>query len=137
MPGPEQFGLRAGLGTLDAIFVLVTLIHSRIFDGKRLYVAFVDLRTAFPSLNRDILIRRMFECGVGLAMYRLALAALEVSVSIVKIGNWLGKPFAEKRGVREGAVESPLQFSMYVDGLRRRLEHEHPHLCRMMHIVVA
>eukprot|EP00973_Karenia_brevis_P056170 7811561-Karenia_brevis.AAC.1 len=48
---PEQFGFQHGVGCSEAVLVLLTLILSRISEGRRLYVVFVDLRTAFPSLN--------------------------------------------------------------------------------------
>eukprot|EP00973_Karenia_brevis_P003549 492500-Karenia_brevis.AAC.1 len=79
----------------------------------------------------------MFQCGVGLGICRLILASFDLSVSLLRIGDLLGKPFREKLGVREGAVESPSLFSMYINPLRQRLENQHPHLCRLLHVTVA
>ena len=62
----EQFGFCENLGCLEAVVVLLALICSRIHRGRRLYVLWLDLRTAFPSMNRAILIRRMFLCGMEL-----------------------------------------------------------------------
>lgn len=135
--GPEQFGFQIGVGCAEAIFVLLTLIHSRVHEGRRLYVLFVDLRTAFPSLNRAILIRRMFECGLGLGYCKLALAAFDGTVSIVRVGRLLGSPFLEKLCVREGGVESPHQFNMYIGEFRERLEANNPRLCRLLHLTIA
>ena len=117
--------------------VLLALISSRVATGRRLYILWVDLRTAFPSLNRAILIRRLFECGLSVAFCRLALATLDSTVSILCIGRLLGRGFAEKVGVREGAVESPHQFNSYIDGLKTTLEAKHTRLCRMAGFIVA
>ncbi len=57
-----------------------------------------------------MLILHMLECGAGYASRRLALAAFDLTVGIVELGAFLGRPFCEKLGVREGAVESPLQL---------------------------
>ena len=67
----------------------------------------------------------------------MMLAILDSTSSIVCIGKLVSKPFKESLGVREGAVESPHCFNMYVDGLRLKLESAHPRLCRLMGVIVA
>ena len=47
-----QFGFRPGYGTIDAIFVLNSIISQTLCKKKRLYCAFVDFKTAFDSINR-------------------------------------------------------------------------------------
>eukprot|EP00973_Karenia_brevis_P001429 193930-Karenia_brevis.AAC.1 len=86
---------------MEAVMVLVTLIHSRTGRGNRLYVLFIDLRTAFPSLNRPIVLRRMFQVGLGLGICRLVLAMFDVTTGSVRLGGLLSMPFLETRGVRE------------------------------------
>ena len=39
--------------------------------------------------------------------------------------------------MREGAVESPHAFNMYINDLRQHLETMHPQLCRLMGVIVA
>ena len=50
----------------------------------------------------------------------MMLAILDSTSSIVCIGKRVSNPFKESLGVREGAVESPHCFNMYVDGLRQK-----------------
>ena len=80
-------------------------------------------------MNRNILLQRMFACGVNIGLCRLILSILDLTQSLVRIGNLLSKPFTETLGVREGVLDSPFLFSMYISGLRQRLEDEHPRLC--------
>eukprot|EP00973_Karenia_brevis_P012053 1636458-Karenia_brevis.AAC.1 len=61
----------------------------------------------------------------------------DLTISILKIGHLLGKPFLETLGVREGGVEFPILFSIYIDSLRTKLETEHPRLCRMWQLSMA
>ena len=117
--------------------VLIALVHSRLHAGRRLYVLWVDLRTASPLLHRAILIRRLFECGMNIAFCRLALAILDSTAGILSIGSLVGQSFTEKRGVREGAVEFPHCFNAYIDGAKSALEAQHPRLCTMMGITIA
>jgi len=133
----EQFGFQAGMGCLEAVIVLMALIHSRTCQGRRLFVLWVDLRTAFPSLNRAILIRRMFQCGVSLGFCRIVLSMLDSTRSAACVGKKISRWFKETRGTREGAVESPHMFNMYIAGLRGRLEQEHPRLCTLMGCIIA
>ena len=134
--GPEQFGFRSDSGCSEAVALLIALILSRTLAGQRIYILWVDLRTAFPSLSRPILVKKMCQCGVGLGLCRMMLAILDCTWSIVCVGRFMSKPFKETLGVREGAVESPHAFNMYVGDLRQ-LEELHPRLCRLMGVVVA
>lgn len=65
------------------------------------------------------------------------LAIFDVTSSIVCTGKLLGKPFKDVLGVREGAVESPHVFSIYVNDLKAHLESQHPRLCHLMGMMVA
>lgn len=134
---PEQFGFRHGTGCLEAVLVLIALIRSRTCADQRLYLLFIDLRTAFPSLNRPILIRRIFQCGLSLAFCRMVLSVLDATLSLVCIGGLVGQGFREKLGVREGSVEGPHHFSMYINGIKERLETQHPRLCEMLGVTIA
>ena len=53
--GPEQAGFKAGKCTLDHCFILSHLISK--YTSQRnthLYAAFLDLKGAFDSIDRDI-----------------------------------------------------------------------------------
>lgn len=135
--GQEQFGFRKNVGCAEAVTVLLALIYSRTSLNKRLYVVWDDLRTAFPSLSRPILIRQMFQCGLGLGLCKMLLAIFDITVSIPCIGHLIGDSFKESLGTREGAVESPHLFNIYISDLRRRHEEMHPNLCKLLHITIA
>jgi hypothetical protein len=48
-----QFGFRKGSSTVDAIFVLQTLIEDTLTKNMRLPCAFVDFKKAFDSVYRN------------------------------------------------------------------------------------
>eukprot|EP00973_Karenia_brevis_P054323 7547789-Karenia_brevis.AAC.1 len=81
-PGDEQFGFRHGKGCLEAVTVLTALVHSRISQQNRLFVAWIDLRTAFPSICRAILIKRLADLGWNVAYCRLLLRMFEITMSV-------------------------------------------------------
>jgi len=61
---PTQNGFRPGYRTENNPFILRTAIEVAQAQGKTLFVAFVDLRNAFPSVNRDILWLKMWNMGI-------------------------------------------------------------------------
>ena len=60
-----------------------------------------------------------------------------MTVSVLCIGNLIGEPFREILGTREGAVESPHLFNLYIGELHNRLANLHPRLCKLLHITIA
>ena len=56
---------------------------------------------------------------------------------MVCLRRLVSNAFKDKLGVREGAVESPHQFNMYIDDLKDLLETEHPNLCKMAGVILA
>ena len=67
----------------------------------------------------------------------MMLAIFDVTMSMPCMGNVVGESFKETLGTREGAVESPHLFNIYICDLRRQLEEQHPRLCKLMHITIA
>lgn len=57
--GESQAGFRKRRGTRNHIFVLNSLINSRIKRKKgKMYACFIDFRTAFDSVNRETMIKK-------------------------------------------------------------------------------
>jgi hypothetical protein len=67
----------------------------------------------------------------------MILAIFDLTRSILCIGNLVGESFKETLGTREGAIESPHLFNVYIGDLRERLEGLHPRLCKLLHITIA
>ena len=67
----------------------------------------------------------------------MALAIFDSTCSVICLGRFISKAFLEQLGVREGAVESPHQFNMYISSLRQCLEEEHNNRCRMLGVIIS
>ena len=59
-----QAGFRAGMGTMDNIFVLHSVIKHCLSEGKRLYATFVDFTKAFDYVVRENLWLKLIKLGV-------------------------------------------------------------------------
>lgn len=65
LPSREQIGFRPGSSTIDHIFALSFLASKYSeYHGTKLYSAFIDLRGAFDSIDRNILWRKLIKWGI-------------------------------------------------------------------------
>ncbi len=108
-----QFGFRAGSSCAHAIFLLRTLVLD-IMDTNRcqVYIAFVDLCKAFPSLGRDALFGRMVSLGVPYPLVAAIRAFYVSNVARLRVDNTLTKDFFVSIGVLKGSVLSPCLFGI-------------------------
>ena len=59
-----QFGFRPQRSTVDAIFVLHSLVNKIINEKEGLYCAFIDLKSAFDKVNRNGLWSKIYNLGI-------------------------------------------------------------------------
>jgi hypothetical protein len=108
-----QFGFRAGSSCTHAIFLLRTLatdiLHS---TGKPVFVAYVDLRKAFPSLGRDALFHRMLALGIPYHLVAAVRSFYLANVARLRVDDTVTKDFFVAIGVLEGSVLSPCLFGI-------------------------
>ncbi len=117
-----QFGFRKGRSTVDAIFVLHSLIEKTINAKNRLYCAFVDLKKAFDSVNRNALWFKMYKCGIGGKMLRIVRSMYLTVKSCIRHCGSFSDFFEYSIGLRQGEVMSPLMFSVFLEDLELYLQ---------------
>jgi len=116
---PEnQTGFRKGKGVMDNAYVLNYLAQRQIYrDKKKLISMFIDLRTAFDSVDREVLIRALRERGVREGLIERIEEVLRETKSRVRIGEEVSEEFWTERGVRQGCPLSPLLFNIVIADL--------------------
>ena len=110
-----QFGFRKNLSTIDAIFVLQTLINKTLKHRKRLYCAFIDYKKAFDFVNRNILWYKLIKAGVRGKMFDIIKSLYQNVMCCVKHNGLCSDFFNCNSGLFQGEVLSPILFSMYVN----------------------
>ena len=60
-----QFGFRKGRSTVDAVFVLMSVIKKFMLENKRLYIVFVDLMKCYDTINRNVLWLKLFKLDIN------------------------------------------------------------------------
>lgn len=99
---PNQTGFRKGMGTINNICILNYMINRRIEKKRKLVGLVIDLKAAFDTVDREILIREMREKGVWEELVVRIGELIKETRNRVKIGKRNSERFWTGREVRQG-----------------------------------
>ncbi len=117
-----QGGFRKNRQTVDQLFVVNGISQLRRSKGQKTWLAFLDLRKAFPSVWREGLWKKMDRYGLGGKFLRVCRMLYSNTKARVRLGSALSRSFDIPTGLREGCVLSPLLFSIFIMDLAEELE---------------
>ena len=117
-----QFGFQKGKSTVDAIFILTTLIQKYLNENKRLYCAFVDFKKAFDCVYRNALWLKLYKQGIQGKLLRIIRDMYQKVKSCVKSCNTYSEFFEYSVGLRQGEVISPILFSLFIEDIELFLQ---------------
>jgi len=121
LPG-NQIGFRKGMGTMDNIYTLNYLINRQLVKREGILVAlFGDLRAAFDSVDREVLVEAMRERGIKESLISRMEELLRDMKSRVKKGGEKGDYFWTAREVKQGCPLSPFLFSILLADLEQKM----------------
>lgn len=112
-----QFGFRKGCSTVDAIYILTSVVENYLNENKRLYVVYVDMLKCFDSIYRNALWLKMYKSGIKGKLLRIVKDMYENVKSCVKSCTSYSDYFSYAVGLRQGEVMSPILFSLFVEDL--------------------
>jgi len=111
----QQSGFTLGQSTSDAVFALHLLSdHHREFS-QLLYDAYVALKSAFDSVDREALWRTIRGTGTPKSLLNFIKDLQQGSNSQVRIGSRLSPSFPTGSGIRQGCVLAPDLFFRALD----------------------
>ena len=87
-------------------------------------VAFIDFTKAYDKMNWEKLWSCLQRVGVKGRCLRFIQALYEGSVCRVKVEGQVSGDFEVNSGLGQGCVLSPLLFSLYINGVVKRLKEE-------------
>lgn len=119
---PFQSGFRKGRSTLDQ---LARLQHDVIYakNRKRSVLAiFLDLQAAFDLTWHSGVLYKLKEYGITGSCFQYLRAFLEDRTIQVKVGSSFSEKATLDRGTPQGAILSPLLFSLIINGLPDTLQ---------------
>ena len=113
-----QFGFRSNRSTTDAIFILQNAI---IISSEPLFICFIDLKATNDWINRDMLFRILDIRIKSPILVKILKVFYSGTSACIKGSKIFFKTFTE---CRQGGLESPVLFNIYLDFVLRCVEHE-------------
>lgn len=108
----NQMGLRMGHSTADCLTGLTINIEDTFSCGKGLLVAFLDVNSAFTSVNPQILLCKISDVRVTLSTMRyVKFSTFQRFVYSDCLGDGYRSLY---QGVPQGGVPSPLLYNLYI-----------------------
>ena len=118
----EQNGFRASRSCIDHIFVLITIIRNRKELGKETFLAFIDYKKAFDSVERNCLLYKLAKIGINGKMYRAIAALYSNPRSCVVLNSHETDYFECPIGVKQGDCLSPTLFAIFINDLASEIK---------------
>ena len=117
-----QFGFKENMSTTQCTYVMQETISYYNANGSNVYALMLDAskafdRVKFSKLFRILLNRQMSPLVLRLLFYMYTNQKLQV-----RWGGTVSNKFTASNGVKQGAILSPILFSVYMDELFERLE---------------
>ena len=112
-----QFGFQAGSSTSMCTWTATTVIEHYNRQGSTVYGCAMDLSKAFDLVEWVELFSTLVKKKISPIFLRLLLFIYQNQFCDVKWGSSYSHRFNVSNGVRQGAVSSPLLFSVYIDEL--------------------
>ena len=113
----EQNGFRASRSCIDHIFVLVAVLRNRKELGKETFLAFIDYKKAFDSVDRNLLFFKLAKIGVNGRMYQAISTLYSNPKSRVVLRDYETDYFDCPIGVKQGDCLSPTLFAIFINDL--------------------
>ncbi len=118
----EQLAYRSGLSGTDHLYILNILKEDAMLTGKKLCAGLIDLRKAFPSVNRRKLILDLVNVGVSARTVALLRKLYRCDTFCLLLDGEPGHVvFCVVTGVHEGSCLSPTLFIFFIRDLPSRL----------------
>ena len=119
----SQAGNRTGRTIENNIFILNTIMNQQQLSGTKLFVAFIDVKKAFNSVNRATLWSILEEKGVSGKFVRL-LQSLYNTRRTIHWHSGVTTQILVATGVRQGCPLSPILFALLTSDIPDTLDQQ-------------
>ena len=122
----QQAGFMPGRSTVEQIFTMRQLIEKTKEFRRKAYVAFVDFKAAFDSVDRNSLWLILRSTGLPDKYCKLFEKLYEETVGCVQVNGKRSTTFGIKTGVRQGCAAAPELFNCVIDHVMTRTTNRLP-----------
>ena len=118
----EQNGFRASRSCIDHIFVLVSVLRNMKELGKETFLAFIDYKKVFDSVERNLLLYKLGKMGVNGRIYNAISSLYSNPRSRVILNDYETEYFDCPIGVKQGDCLSPTLFAIFINDLASEIK---------------
>ena len=118
----QQNGFRSNRSCEDHIFVLDSLVNTKLQKGEQVVAGFIDFSKAFDLVDRDLLLLKLLRDNVDGKMYWALKSIYQDTRSCIRVNEHHTDWFNIHNGVRQGDPLSPTLFSVYINDLIAAIE---------------
>ena len=113
----DQFGFRKGHSTSQAIHHSINILKEALRKKKHVMGIFIDLSKAFDTLDHEILLKKLEQCGIRGTAHNLIRSYLSGREQQTSVLGELSTSSKIIYGVPQGSVLGPLLFLLYINDI--------------------
>lgn len=120
----EQAGFRKREECTGQLCALVEVLQTRIALGRKTFLAFLDIETAYDTVEHEALFRKLEMAGVEkLELNFIRMIYASAAAEILGSNGHVSKAIKILRGLRQGCPGSPCLFNIFFNDLFDKLRH--------------
>ena len=110
-------GFRKPHGSQHSLVIMLERWKQAIDKGEYISVMYMDLSKAFDTINHDLLLAKLRAYGFSTSALNLLYSYLKYRKQKVVINNKTNSSEVVIAGVRQGSIDGPLLFNLFINDL--------------------